>query len=264
VLAVVLAMLAALMAWDRPPPPQVPSPLAAAGDGSPPAGGPDPDATLVERFGAVHVGWVLVYSDAYVLMTVGPDAAPTARLPRSIPMGNSRFVVRRLSDYGLAEVRSGAVPLSAFLTNPAWVRGLWAEPEFRPYGAPLGYIACGDQGHAVLAQLPAAAQELLRGTEHRYDFLHYTVGPRGITPPADRVQPIDCFALSNDQAHALALMSTDPTRALQLDDPRAGCGAEPGCRSTDGGFSFEDLNGTEIGLTVNTALPDNVRVIRAG
>ena len=263
--AVVLASVAALVAWGPAPPAQNPPPAAGAEPpaGPFPPGGASPDAQLVAGFGAWHLGWVLAYSDASVIMYEDANAHPLATLPRSMPMSDARFVVRRLTDDGLADVRSGAVPLSAFLTDPESVRGLWADPEFRPYDNPLGYVAChvvegAAPFHAstgVLAQLPVAAQAVLRGTEQTYEVID--------GEGAAALQ--DCFALTNDQAHTLALMSTDQGRAAALDHPSVSCHpAPPLCLSGPDAITLQDVHGADVTLLFHTALPDHVMVARGG
>jgi hypothetical protein len=276
VLAVLLSAVAAFVAWyPTSPPPSAAAPAPAPAEGSLPAGGPSPEAQLVAHFGAAHWGWALAYSDGYVITYAGVMARPAATHPLSGPMGDARFVMRRLTVDGLADVRSGAVPPSAFLTDSTPEKGRWADPEFRPYDTPLGYVAClRDNPYppstGPMEQLPAAAQVLLRGTEQSYRFLDYQpfVQQDGTLPPVNKDAAPGtrhCYALTNDQAHALALMSTNPSVALAQDDPRAGCPpSHPGCSTSVGVVTLQDVHGADVTLLVHTALPDRVLVARGG
>jgi hypothetical protein len=261
VAATALATVAAFALWGQPPPlnphpyGDAPASGAAVGAGGgatdsslPVAGGPDRDAKLVEAYGPYAVtggpahGWVLVYSDAYVIRSwSGLD--PWAR---------------RLTEDGLERVRSGAIEPSAFLTDTVSVRGLWAEPKFRPYGTPMGYVACHDQDSpnhistAVLAQLPADAQALLRGTEQSYDLLGHGFWRPGASAVAtNRVERVDCFALTDIQAHALALTSSDPRRSFLV-------------HGAIGAITLEDVQGAGVTLVVRPAFPDKVLVDQKG
>lgn len=106
-----------------PAPPAGPPPAAAAAEPSLPAGGPSPVATRVAAWGQVHWGWVLVYSDAQVLLYTDSDAP--------VPDGASRFSVvdRHLTPAGLDRVRTGTVaPSSLFPHNPI-PTDMWGGPR---------------------------------------------------------------------------------------------------------------------------------------
>lgn len=147
-----------------------------------------------------------------------PRAASRAQFPETAiclsvgeMLGDARFLLRRLADVGLADVRSGAVPPSAFPTDPASVQGLWAD-GVQAVRRPIGLRRRIPQAsyHAskpVLAQLLPALNKRTTCSKTRSGSHVTTTRPTPHTkvPPAPR-----CFALTNDRAHALALMSTNP------------------------------------------------------
>lgn len=251
----------------------------------PPAGAaaPTPDAvdglgqgpTLVAHFGAVHGGWVLVYSDGGMLLY--PDATAEVHHGSSAfgHNGHSAFGQRRLSAQGMLLVRSGAIPLKDFLTDRALLESasVWAEPDFRPYpttpGQPgaLGYVACVvDEGHdprvrpELASQLPGGALALTRGTQRTFRFLPYQAlmhaGGELTKETSGAPIPQECFALDVARARALTRM-TNPTDFDPYNDLDAG-------HTVSGYLTFTVKNGAQVGLDISVALPDRVIVATGG
>jgi hypothetical protein len=210
----VLALLATsvIVVFGRPdplqslspePPPTLPVP-------------PDPDdpATIVAKFGEVHVGWVVVYGDGRVIKMFDDTG---------------ELFEQRLTAKGLDLVRSGAIQPRALLSlqdrmwhcTPNCVEitrapgEVWADAELKPY-VPSRYAACLDPGnpdaflgsrpsHAteMVGRLPAAARPLLRGEELRaYGNDLFSPSDLGLDPwpPAP---PEECFELNTEKAIVL-------------------------------------------------------------
>jgi hypothetical protein len=173
----VLALLATsvIVVFGRPdplqslspePPPTLPVP-------------PDPDdpATIVAKFGEVHVGWVVVYGDGRVIKMFDDTG---------------ELFEQRLTAKGLDLVRSGAIqPMALLPAGDQWwqcvrlhrIPGgtsncveitrapaeVWADAEAKPY-VPSRYAAClrtDPPATEMVGRLPAAARPLLRDKELR-------------------------------------------------------------------------------------------------
>ena len=173
--------------------------------GPPIGGGPIEEARLVAHLRAIHVGWVLVYSDGRVISSPDTDS----------------LWERRLTAHGLDLVRSGSAPLTTLLGKEKAPPDTWAEPTVRAYGTPLGYVACvrqpdGYMPRAVteaLRELPTAARSLLAGTSRTYRVLD--------NPDVSRHS---CFELTTTQAHALVRLAPFSHRALYAERCRVHVG----------------------------------------
>ena len=153
VVAVVAAVAAAVVAalgsrQSQPPQGGGDSPAAAQDSGVGLTDVSDP-SQLLASYGAVHVGWVLVYVDGRVLWY--PDHDPVFE--------------RRLTPRGVALIRAGSLDPGDLkgtfdLTAPA---GVWVEPEWHEYRA-SAYAVClwaGVNQPGEVRALPAAAREVL-------------------------------------------------------------------------------------------------------
>jgi hypothetical protein len=199
----VLALLATsfIVVFGRPgpsqslspdPPPTLPVP-------------PDPDkaASIVAKFGKLHVGWVLVYGDGRVIKY---DEA-------------GDVFERRLTANGFNLVRSGAIELRALLPWPPLAdrrlpSDTWADRKSKPYVASR-YAACFSEGqddgllgsrpgHATEAvgRLPATGRQLLRGKERTYSNIDLVA--RLAVPDLDLPDPpVECFEVSTEEARVL-------------------------------------------------------------
>ena len=208
--AAAIAATAAVMGSGPSPadPPVLDSP---AGAGAPVADPPVADATLVASWGAIHEGWVLVYGDGRVIWY--PDAG-AGWYPDS-GVGRYAIVERRLTPAGLELVRSGALGVGQFNRAALVPADVWAEAEWRPY-VPAEYAVCHwEQGDtsgqwvaasAVFAELPPAARTLLR--DRQRPFTGFSFAPA--KDPPGLLGPVECFALTTDEADQLVEVSYRP------------------------------------------------------
>lgn len=181
-----------------------------AGAGAPVAEPPVADATLVASWGAIHEGWVLVYEDGRVVRY--PDAGAGLVVDQS---PRYAIVERRLTPAGLELVRSGAIVVSQFIEYARQPEDVWAEAEWRPY-VPAEYAVCHwEQGDtsgrwvaasAVLAELPPAARTLLR--DRQRPFTGFSFDPT--RDPPGLQGPVECFALTTEEADRLVEVSFQP------------------------------------------------------
>jgi hypothetical protein len=176
---------------------------------------PDPHeaASIVAKYGKVHVGWVVVYGDGRVIKMF--DIA-------------GELFERHLTTKGLDLVRSGAIQPMALLPagDRMWNCGprhripggtsncveitrapaeVWADAEPKPY-VPSRYAAClGTDPPAteMVGRLPAAARSLLRDAELRaYGNDLFSPSDLGLDPwPPD--PPEECFEVSTQEAIVL-------------------------------------------------------------
>lgn len=178
-----------------------------AGAGAPVADPPVRDATLVASWGRIHEGWVLVYEDGRVIRY--PDAGA------GLVVDQSRYAIveRRLTPAGLELVRSGAIVVSQFVEYARMPEDVWAEAKWRPY-VPAEYAVCHwDQSagrlsaaSSVFAELPPAARALLR--DRQRPFTGFSFNPTNEPPGV--LGPVECFALTTDEADRLVEVSSRP------------------------------------------------------
>lgn len=107
---------------------------------------------------------------------------------------------QRLTPEGVELLRSRAVPLGGQFEDPGQElpTSAWEDRELRPYVASkyavLPWATWGRDPARALGLLPAAAQDLLRGTQRTFD----EIGGG----------PLECFGLTIEEARALAEILT--------------------------------------------------------
>jgi hypothetical protein len=187
-----------------------------AGAGAPVADPPVADATLVASWGRIHEGWVLVYEDGRVIRY--PDAGA------GLITDQSRYyaiVERRLTPEGLELVRSGALGVGQFIRYALVPADVWAEAEWRPY-VPPEYAVCHTEqdvpldrwvdASIVFADLPPTAQTLLRDRQRPFTAVsfHPAFDPPHEDEDPGLQGPVECFALTTDEAGRLVEVSYRP------------------------------------------------------
>lgn len=196
--------------FGREPPVDRPGSLdSAAGAVAPVADPPVGDAALIDSWGRVHEGWVLVYDDGRVLWY--PDAGA------GMARGMSRYAIveRRLTTEGLELVRSGALGSGQFNRSELVPADVWAEAEWRPY-VPAEYAVCHvaegspddywADASSVFAELPPEARTLVRDRQRQ--FTGFSFNPAFDLP--EILEPVECFALTTDEADSLVEVSSRP------------------------------------------------------
>jgi hypothetical protein len=225
--------------------------------GAPLVEGPDPGSTLLTSWAQIHTGWVLIYGDGRVIWH-----KEEAQNNQSV---QTPIYERRLTAAALDVVRSGTLaPRDLLLGYHLYGDDkLWAEPTARIY-EPSKYAICphvvqnpdsavGVNPAEVMDQLPAAAQDLLRGTEHTYPGTPFL--PDDPQHPPD--PPRECLEVTREQARTLVPIFDDPavdTGLLDI-DPNLGDPSQIG---------FKSASGTDFWLTFNAILPHGDYVLMGG
>ena len=201
VIGLLLAAALALFATRDNPPPGRPS---SGADDRLAAVGPDSRATrLVDSYEIVHVGWVAAYANGRVIWH--SESAPYGEL--------DNLAERRLSEAGMARVRTHTINWTAFLTDPAQALPptAWAEPTARPF-APSMYAVCSERVAAdfrwsrVLAvrQLPTQVRAVLEGRPLARGAFMIRHDP----PPTPSPPPSAGHCIEVDRAAIAALAKT--------------------------------------------------------
>jgi hypothetical protein len=141
------------------------------------------EGELIDQWAEIHVGYVYVYADGRVIWHVDGDRG----------LGE-----RRLTPEGVDLVRSGDVEPSELRPWTPLPAGIWAD-EPRPY-APARFAICTWRDSRFYPTrfadlLPAPAQALLRGKEHRFEGVGDILG--------DPVPVYECFEVATEEARAL-------------------------------------------------------------
>lgn len=164
-------------------------------------------ADLVDAWGRIREGWVLIYGDGRVIWY--PESGSTLYADQTRDL----VVERRLSPAGIAKLRSGELSASDIdgAGRDPLPADLWADPEFRPY-VPSEYALClweyvDRRGRwvnvaKVLDDLPTAQHSLLRGTQRPYSAFSFLPS----TIPPELLQPTTCFGLNPEAAAAVVAM----------------------------------------------------------
>ena len=205
---------------------------------------------LVDAWAALHQGWVMVYADGRVLRYA--DAGTTLYGERTRDL----LLERRLSADGLARLRTGELSAADFgVVLPALMPDdVWADPAFRPY-VPSAYAACAWEGGdgprgwmnvgGVLDDLPAAAQSILRGTQH--EFAGYAFDAFQV--PHELLGPVTCFGVSPDAAEIVVGMSEHPSDRYRAEGDL---------------LTFPSRHGEPISLVILPVMPHGQFVIWGG
>jgi hypothetical protein len=156
---------------------------------------PPGSAEIVTDFARIHFGWVFVYSDGRVLWN--PDSAD--------------ILEARLTREGLDMVRSGDLPLEAFIRHTQLPARAVDDPQIRLF-IPSKYAICywtdGEvDASQVVDLLPESVQPLLRGKERTF----YPVGGLAEDPPS----PVECHEVTTDEARTV----DEALEAAGVEDP---------------------------------------------